>query len=483
MRGSRLWRVGLLGLVALAGCPRSVPEHLQVAPKPAPTVQVTITDVPSALRAIVGRDPLARSPSLPDPKVLEGLQGGAPLAAFVRQVQSAERGQAPMEQLLQQVEDEWRGTAAVPLARGYRLRLAENQLANRLQASEAAEASVVTLITPLIHGIADPTLPRRPLEWLGTAARLRGPDGESVDSNVAGSDLGATVRQYAERWVLSSWLSSPAIPVEVLLEPLAAPQYDSLRTSALGELIVARGQQAGAEGAEGGTNGGTDPGQGLADLRRATSLALTRAAADRDAEQAHWAEQKSQAEAETGDKDPVGALLERAAKSLTASASSDKAAGGALLALGALRWLDRCDVKPCAGLDRLETIGHAARWDPEIAEIAGVWRVVALKETIDSLDVGRDTALFPELATDLADALIGTGASALEAPMLRKQRPDAQTWLVIGRAVGAEGLSDWEGARVALGKHLEAEARRALAGTTEASWKDLLERIAKRAVP
>jgi hypothetical protein len=457
-------------LLCLAGCPRPVPEHLQVQPKKPPPSTVEITDVRSALKAMVGRDPLARSPVLPDPQMLEELPDGAPLAAFVRQVHSAELGQGAMDRLLQQVEDEWRGTPAVPLSRGYRLRLAENQLANKLGESEATEQSIVTLITPLTPGIADPTLPRRPLEWLGSGALPPASSEEpAIDPD---SDRTASVRRYAERWVLVGWLSSPTIPVEVLVEPLEAPQYDALRTSGLGALLVARAQGANAE-----------PEPGMARLRRATSLALMRAAADRDSEQAKWAEEKARATAETGDEDPVGKLLEQAATELSAGAGQEKAAGGALLALGALRWVDRCETPPCTGLDRVETFAHAARWDPEIAELASVWQVVAFKETLDSLDVGRDSPLFPQLAVDLTDVLVGTGAGPLEAPLLRKQRPDPQTWLVVARAVGSEGVSDWEGARVALGQHLQAEAERASAATTDTSFKELLDRIAKRAVP
>jgi hypothetical protein len=460
-----LWWV----LLSLAGCPRPVPDHLQVQPKTPPPSTVEITDVRSALKAMVGRDPLARSPVLPDPQMLEELPDGAPLAAFVRQVHSAELGQGSMDRLLQQVEDEWRGTPAVPLSRGYRLRLAENQLANKLNESESTEQSIVTLITPLTPGIADPTLPRRPLEWLGGKLAPLSPEEPATDPD---SDRNASVRRYAERWVLAGWLSSPTIPVEVLVEPLEAPQYDALRTSGLGELVLARAQGAKAE-----------PGPGMEKLKRATSLALMRAAADRDSEQAKWADEKSRAEAETGDPDPVGKLLEQAVADLSAGAGQEKAAGGALLALGALRWVDRCETPPCEGLDRVETFAHAARWDPEIAELAAIWQVVALKETLDSLDVGRDSPLFPQLAVDLTDVLVGTGAGPLEAPLLRKQRPDAQTWLVVARAVGSEGVSDWEGARVALGEHLQGEAQRASAATSEASWKELLDRIAGRAVP
>lgn len=446
-------RPSLLVLL-LAGCPRPVPDHLQLKPDPASRITTPITDATSALSAIIGRDPLARSPLLPDPSILDALEGGAPLAAFVRQVRTVELGQGSVERVLQQVEDDWRASPAVPLARGYRLRLAENELASVGTETEAAHRQVVVLITPLGAGGEDPTLPRRPLEWLTEGDRPE------------------VVRAYAERWVLTSWLATPEIPLSVLTRPLGAPQYDGLRESPVGRLVASRA--AGASG---------DPTAGIADLRRATSLALQRAAADRDAEQSAWADAKNVAAAELTDPDPIGKLLERSAASLTEAALSDRAAGGALLSLAALRWIDRCGAPPCTGVDRVEVMQFASRWDPEIAELAAIWQVVAMKETLDSLEVGRDTALFPELMVDLADALLGTGAGPLEASLLRKQRPDAQVWLSVSRAVGTEGVTDWEGARLAVGQHLAREVARAAALTADPDLRSLLERVGNRAVP
>jgi hypothetical protein len=125
----------------------------------------------------------------------------------------------------------------------------------------------------------------------------------------------------------------------------------------------------------------------------------------------------------------------------------------------------------------------ASRWSPRIAPLAATWSVIALKESIDSLEVGRDTALFPEAILDLSDALLGTGGGLLEMEILRRRRPEPQVWLTVARAVGDEGITDWEGVRIALGHHLAAEARRAGALVEDAEWKAILERVEKRAVP
>jgi hypothetical protein len=445
--------------VALLACPRPIPDHLRLDPAAAsarPTV--AITDLPSALAVVVGRDPLARSPTLPDANQIDEVVGGAPLAAFVRQIRTLEAGDGDIEKSLQALEDEWRGTVAVPLARGYRLRIAENELVNTATDAEQVQQSLLGLLTPLSNGPADPTLPRLPLAWLGEGSP----------------------RAYGERWVLESWLAAPEIPVAVLLDPLSAPQYDPLRESALGKLVSARASNASA-----------DPAPALADLTRATHLAVVRAAADRDTEQAAWAERKKALETELGDPDPVAKLLERAVDGLTSAAGNPQAAGGALLGLAALRWVGRCEGSggggrkgtACAGLDRVETMSAAGRWDPQIASLAAAWQAVAVKEAVDSLEVGRDTVMFPTAMVELADALIGTDAGPLDAAVLRKARPDAAVWLAVTRAVGGDDATDWEGARVALGQHLSRLAARAASGASDAEVRAALETIGKRAVP
>ncbi|HHO52342.1 MAG TPA: hypothetical protein ENK18_16090 [Deltaproteobacteria bacterium] len=222
---------------------------------------------------------------------------------------------------------------------------------------------------------------------------------------------------------------------------------------------------------------------GYAALLRATQLALHRAAADRDREQAAWAELLTAESEALGGTDPISILLERARSQLTPAATDDRAAGAALLALSAQRWIEQCPSEPCAGIDRVETMAAAGRWHSSIAPLAATWQVVALKEALDTLEVGHDTALFPTAIVDLVDALLGTGGGPLDARILRKQRPDPGVWLSIARAVGTEGVVDWEGAREALGQHLLAETQRAEELVSDPELRLHLERIHRRAIP
>jgi hypothetical protein len=445
----------LLVCVAVLGCSKNVPAHLRLDTTPSESSTQQIVDAESAVHAIIGRDPLARNPTLVDPNVLDEIDGGAPLAAFVRGVKSLEQGEGPVERVLQQLEDEWRATAVVPLARGYRLRIAENQLANTLIPPEERQRQVAVLLTPLNGNVGDPTLPLDPLDWMTAAG---------------GDEL---VRAYGDRWVTAGWLSDPKIPTQAARDALGTEPYDGLRATESGRLLWARAQRL--------SSGGADA--GVADLTLATGLALERAGADRDSEQTAWDAKQTKFAEELGTPDPVGGLLRRSFDRLAEDAGDDEACGGALLASAALRWLRQCDTRPCGGLDRVETMQFASRFDPSIAPLSAVWQVVALKEAIDTLEVGRSTALFPAALLDLSDALLGTGGGPLEVEILRRRSPDAQVWLIVARAVGDEGITDWEGVRVVLGEHLAGEARRAAALVQDPEWKALLERIGARSVP
>ncbi len=244
--------------------------------------QGEIEDLATALAVMLGSDPLARSPQLLDPTILRDIEGGEAPAAYVEGVLALERGEGEIQRAMQQLEDEWRTTATVALARGYRLRIVENQLANTNGDTEASQALLVDLLTPLNPTAPGDTLPRTPLAWL---------------SREPGRD--ALVRAYADRWVLEGWLTAPDLPVEVLQPLLEAPQYDGLRKTPTGELVLARAAAGADEAAIAG---------GLDALAQATELALRRAAADRDREQAAWAERLAATIEQTGDADPIAAL-------------------------------------------------------------------------------------------------------------------------------------------------------------------------------
>jgi hypothetical protein len=445
--------VALLAL--LAACPpRDIPEHLMVDKPEAASEAAAFTDVAGAVAYAVGRDPLARTPRTPDAARLATLGADAePLVAWSGAVAQVESGQSDAAVVLQQVEDQWRGTPAVPLARGYRLGVAQRQIRAAEGLTPDLEGQVLTLLTPLRAPPESAELKAGAWDWLG---------GGSQEAVLA----------YGDRYVLTGWLDGPRIPVAAAAKALEAENYDPLRATALGNLLTARATGASAS-----------PDEGLADLQRATALALERAAADRDKEQAAWSDRRKAVAAELSlpaDADPVAALLQRAAERLTAAGADDRAAGGALLAIHAARLSPKCAEPPCRGPDRVDGITAAGRWHPDVAALARVWRVVALKGAVDAMDVGHDTVMYPEAAIDLVDALIGSGVGPLDASLLRRERGDPALWLAIGRASGADAALDWPGARAAVGKHLAQEAEKAASGAEPASAA-FLKRIGERA--
>lgn len=441
---------GTLWLLALFACPRDIPDHLQLEPATPEADPASLADTAGIVAAIVGRDPLVRAPRLPPADVAAAVPGGEPIADAIRAIEAVERGASDPAASLQAVEERWRGTAAVPISRGYRAGMAEQRLLRAEGRDEPTEQLVLRLITPL-RAPPTETAPVGPLAWLGPGDPRR---------------LAAT---YAERRVMIGWLDGPGLPLAAVADALDAEMFDAVRQTAHGRLVHARG-----DGAAGPADAG------LADLRRATHLALVQAAADRDAEQTAWAAARAEAATALGADDPVEHLLARATDGLTAAAGDDRAAGGALLALSAGRWLGACDTPPCGGIDRVEAMTAAGRFSPEIDALARVWRTIALKSALDGLDVGVDTVMFPRVLVDLTDALLGTGAGPLDTLTVRRKAEEPGLWLALGRSVGAEATTDRVQARAALGQHLAREARRA-AETASPEDKPLLERIAQRA--
>jgi len=449
-------RLSLLTLLALAGCPRKVPDHLRIdPPRSEANADVPVTDAASALRALVGADPLVRSPELLDAETLQALSDAEPMIEFVEEVRALERGEGQAERAMQQLEEAHPRSAAVPLSRGYRLRVVENLLGNMALPEAQRNTSILALITPLRATSDDATLNRGALDWL-----------------VAERSVDPIVRAYAERWVLTGWLADPGLYLAPAAEALEADMYDGLSRSPTAAILVARHRGDTA-----------DTAAPLAALERATQLALEKAAADRDREQGAWAEHKKDVAEELGEDDPIHALLSSAATGFTAAAADDLGAGGALLALSAMRWRGRCDDAPCAGVDRVHTMGMARRFDPRLDALGHTWQVLALKEALDTMDVAHDTVMFSRGALEVLDAVLGTGGGPLDDQLLRKRRPDASLWLSLARAVGEEGVTDWEGARAALGRHLKREADAAAARAPDEQAQDLLQRISSRAIP
>ena len=444
-----------LSLLALSGCPKPVPAHLQVTPQTDAELAETFDDLPSLMRFMIGADPLARSPKLPDEIKTKRIPKTLAVRDWLATIKQLERAEGDPARNLQQVEDTHSQTVAVALARGYRMHLGENTLAKLNDTSESRGNKLLELWSPLAPAQQGSSLTRPPLEWLGT-------------------DKPAELRAWAERWVLLGWLDSPDIPLEPVAEALVGRMYDGLQQTPAGRIILTRtGRLPSTTGDEGGT----------AMLRKATDLALERAASDRDNEQDAFSLLLATAREEEGTQDPIGSLLMKGKNKLIAGSQDDQIAGLALIALAAERWRDTCEVKPCGGMDRVDSFQRAQIWGDQATEEGSIWRVISLKESIDSMDVGHDTVMFPAAADQLTDALLGTGGGPLSNDLLRRRRPDPATWLAFARGAGAEGVTEWKAAREALGGHLAREVDEALKVVTDERRVALLNRIKKRALP
>lgn len=438
--------------ILLTGCgPRQIPPHLRpeptatAAPPAAARPPATLED---AAAQVVAGDPLVRRAR---PRQA-GHWHAVPAPSGLPEWAAVARDPSAAPAAWYAVEERAPGTLAVPLARGGRLAALEIALASSRNDATLA----LPWLGPVVRdGAPLPAAARAPLAWLAGPAE-----------NAAESAL-----RIAERAVLLGWLDSPDLPITDAVAAFRPGIHDRLTTSPPGALLVARADDRRSQ--EHGE-------RGRRALAMATRLALLGAAADRDAEQARYAAMLSTHRIDEDDLDPIGRMLASAVADLTADAGTDRSTGLALVALTASRLRGSCPDTPCTGLDRMQTLAAAGRWRAEAS--ASLWRVIALKSVLDRLDVARDRPSFPAAVVDLADALVGLGASTVPERLIRARRPDPAVWLAVSRAADGGDGTAWEDARGALAKRLVEACDAALATAPSPDLEDGLRRIRTRAL-
>lgn len=439
----------LLPLLLLLACgPKEIPAHLRPdLPEPqAGSVELRPpTTIDEAATQLVGGDPLVRRA---DPRPAEWFSSveDRSLAAWVE----VARQERPPAEDWHALEAGWRGTLAVPLSRGARLAAIEVELAS----PPVAPLDLLVWAAPVVGDRSSlPATARPALSWL----------------DVPSQEQAEALLHVAERSVLLGWLDAPGLPVSAPVGAFRTGIHDRLVTSPTGLLLTARAT---------GAHDSARAEAGHAALQQATRLALLEAAADRDREQAGFATALDAARTGVEDRDPIGRLLNAAVDDLTADAGTDRSAGAALVALTASRLRGTCPDAPCTGLDRVGTLEAAARWGA--ATEASLWQVIALKRSLDRIDVARERPSFHRAMVDLSDTLLGTSTNRIDARLLLAGRPDAAVWLALSRRAGGADGTDWEDARTALGNQLAAACERALSHAPEASFVDAVERIQRR---
>jgi hypothetical protein len=419
-------------LLLLVGCPRRVPDHLALTPaEKAPPVGGD-----DGMESLLDGDPLARQVRLPTSRSKH-----AAVASFQLVISEIESGQLEPDSSLQRLEENSRGTEAVALSRGYRLRRAERLLFSE---NEEDQRLVALGVTSFTSSATQVPFPLSPLAWLGETA----------------------ARDFGEQWTLKAWLDGPEIDVQPAAEALQAEQFSHLSRHAFGRMIQSRAFH---------TNSGSS---GAIDwMERAGTAALTRVSADRDHEQAAWADQRSALREELNtDEPPDIFMLKRARATMSFDCSTDKACATALAAEAALAWRTGCNGdQTCIGT--LDTLNSSERFGGPYSHI---WRVVALKEAIDSMDAGHDTVMFHRAMLRLVEA-IGTGKRPLH--LVRRKQAAPEVWLAVGRMLGTDGVTTWEDTHQLLGQRLQVLCDKALATDLRPEQQNAIQKIRSRAIP
>jgi hypothetical protein len=432
----------VIALALFACAAKEIPPHLRVDP----AERLAHDPTGATLDDLVAHDPLVRRP-VPGP-VGHWQALGEPVEAWAALARRENLEPTDWDAL----EARLPGTLAIPLARGARLAVLEVKASEEL--TPQAEASVARWLGHIQANEQSPAAaPGAPLAWLDAKEPLR-----------------AAVH-IAERQVLLGWLDGPAIPVGAAADAMKPGVHDRLIDSPAGHLLLERARR------------GTDPAahaRGIEALARATSLALERAAADRDAEQRAVAQRTAAAREELGG-EPVALLLARARTELSRDASSDVSTGLALVALGAERLVDSCPDRPCEGIDRTLAVARAEAWGADVARWARAWRLVALKEAVDAFEVAYDRPTFYQVIPRLADALVGNGASTVPLSFLQQRAANPVVLLAVSRAAAGVDATDEEGADLALRKRLAEVGALVAADPPNAEIAALASRVRARA--
>ncbi len=419
----------LLSLLLATACGPKIPPHLLPENEEQTTSAEeilssggqasTFSTVDEVWTYTLRGDPLARSPRLPSKNQVDAIADDIPgLIAWTATASSAGLDNPAALSRLGELTAVYPSEALVVLDRGNRLRIADQAIASsRGQLAQIGSDRLPSLLLGFQEVRNPDELGSHPLAFLAERGNLQ-------DS----------IRSYADRWVLEGWLAHPRIPLGAVDQALQGPSYTRLLTSGIGRIIHERAKGPSAE-----------PPLDLEMLWTATTLALEEASADSRGEQKTFREHEEEVREAWGVDNPVTDLLRRAVTDYGAQAGHDRSAGAALLAHAAQRFYNQCDIDPCTGLDRMETLQWAGRYDPELARIASVWELLLLKRNTDSLAVGRDTVLFQRAMIDLLDVLMATSDDEPpHADLLANKSPDSRVWNILGEAAGGDPCADWE---------------------------------------
>ena len=425
-----LWlRIAALGL--MLGCGRTARTWQGVG-----TQQVTEpTGAPESyvdvLSQVLHGDPFVRRARPLAEETLARFEDARDLARWQQDIAGLESSGTINAVNLSYLQARYRGRIGAVLTAGYRLQQLEDGIAT--QASGDPTVRLLPWVTPIVPG-----------------------NGNGADDDAAwplasaGTPAVNVLRHLGEREVLRSWLLTEA-PLTPVAEALESTLYDSVREQRLARLIRAAA-----------TTDTTDPTPELQYLMVATRLAVQRAAADRDHEQAAYADARADIRTSMGFERPIRDALAKSFDAALPFAGSAEGRWTAVLSDHLLFYERACEDLPCAVPGRTSHLSQLAGRSPTLDPYIALWKVIAMDRALDGMDLGRKTVRYPWAMMELADVLLGTGAGALNTDLLLHEPDSAEGWSAVSTALDAPHTS-WEATREQLGVHLEALVDDALA--------------------
>ena len=368
-------------LLVMLACVKEVPPHLRIDRTPTHPSMAPLTTLGT-------HDPLVRRPRPGSP----GARDSHPQSEAIEAWAEIARKHEVVVSEWQRLSTMHRGSIGVPLARGAMLAGLEASIGDWSHLNQQRIAGWLGLTRVAARPIDKG--PSEPLAWL---------------PGLTPEEKFEAARHIATRWVLSGWMDGPEIDLAGVSQGLNSSTYTRIAHTPTGQLIRARARSSrNPEAAE----------EGREHLWTATYEALRWVGADGNRTQTAMTKERNQFREAHGS-DPIEYHLRLSWEALIMDAAEPDSAGLAWIGLSAERLQGSCPDEPCEGLDVTANITRGGVWGPQSQSVSTVWKLIAFKSALDTLQVSLDKPLLYRRLPQVVDAFAGVHEQTIDLPVLR----------------------------------------------------------------